>query len=73
MSPKLIMLGPLSNETVNLKTDSKSLYYSLQKLKYSPSIKRAINQSIFASYGMHTRNNFASLGIFMHQGCTMQR
>ena len=51
MSPKLIMLGPLSNETVNLKTDSKSLYYSLQKLKYSPSIKRAINQSIFASYG----------------------
>ena len=32
------MLGPLCNRTVNLKTDSKTLYYSLLKLKYSPSI-----------------------------------
>ena len=26
----------LCNQTVNLKTDSKTLYYSLLKLKYSP-------------------------------------
>ena len=38
MSPKLKMLGPLCNQTVNLKTDSKTLYYSTLKLKYSSSI-----------------------------------
>ena len=32
------MLGPLCDQTVNLKTDSKTLYYSLLKLKYSPAI-----------------------------------
>ena len=32
-SPKLKMLGPLCNQTVNMKTDVKSLYYSLLKLK----------------------------------------
>ena len=32
---KLKMLGPLCNQTVNLKIDSKTLYYSLLKLKYS--------------------------------------
>ena len=32
------MLGPLRNQTVNLKTDSKILYFSILKLKYSPSI-----------------------------------
>ena len=32
------MLGPLCNQTVSLKTDSKTLYYSTLKLKYSPSI-----------------------------------
>ena len=37
-SLKLKMLGPLCNQTVNLKTDSKTLYYSILKLKYSPSI-----------------------------------
>ena len=39
-SPKLKMLVPLCNQTVNLKTDSKTLYYSIMKLKYiySPSI-----------------------------------
>ena len=26
-SPKLKMLGPLYNQTVNLKTDNKTLYY----------------------------------------------
>ena len=35
-SPKLKMLGPLCNQTVG--TDDKTLYYSLLKLKYSPSI-----------------------------------
>ena len=37
-SPKLKMLGPLCDQTVNLKSDSKTLYYSTLKLKYSPSI-----------------------------------
>ena len=37
-SPKLKMLGPLCNQIVNLKTDAKTLYCSLLKLKYSPSI-----------------------------------
>ena len=33
-SPKLKMLGPLRNQTLNLKTDSKTLYYAvLLKLK----------------------------------------
>ena len=35
-SPKLKMLWPLCNQTVG--TDDKTLYYSLLKLKYSPSI-----------------------------------
>ena len=34
MSLKLKMLGPLCDHTVNLKTDSKTVYYSLLKLKY---------------------------------------
>ena len=38
MSLKLKMLGPLCNQTVNLKTDSKTPYYSALKLKHSPSI-----------------------------------
>ena len=37
-NPKLKMLGPLCNQTVNLRADSKPLYYSILKLKYSPSI-----------------------------------
>ena len=32
-----------------------------------------IDQSIFVSYGMHTTNYFASLWIFMCQGCRTQR
>ena len=32
------MLWPLCNKTVNLNTDSKTLYYSILTLKYSPSI-----------------------------------
>ena len=43
MSPTLKMLGLLCNETVNLKTDSKTLYYSILKLKYSPSILKHNN------------------------------
>ena len=39
-SPKLKMLWPLCNQTVNLKKDSKALYYSILKLKYSPSISK---------------------------------
>ena len=39
-SPKLKMLGPLCNQTVNLKKDCKALYYSILKFKYSPSISK---------------------------------
>ena len=39
-SQKLKMLGPLSNQTVNLETDTKTLHCIL-KLKYSPSILKA--------------------------------
>ena len=38
MSPKLKMLGPVCKQTVNLKTDFKTLYFSILKLKYSLSI-----------------------------------
>ena len=41
-SPKLKMLGPFCNQTVNLKTDPKALYYSILKFKYSPSILKHI-------------------------------
>ena len=37
-NPKLKMLWPLCNQTVNLETDYKTLYYSILELKYSPSI-----------------------------------
>ena len=37
-SPKLKILWPLCNQTIKLKTDSKTLYYSIMKLKYRPSI-----------------------------------
>ena len=37
-SLKLKMLGPLCNQTVNMETDAKTLYYSLLRLKCSPSI-----------------------------------
>ena len=33
-----VKFRPLCDQTVNLKTDTKTLYYSLLKLKYSPSI-----------------------------------
>ena len=42
-SSKLKMLGPLCNQTVNLKTESKNLCYSILKLKYSPSILKQNN------------------------------
>ena len=32
------MFGPLCNQIVTLETDAKTLYYSLLKLKYIPSI-----------------------------------
>ena len=37
-SPKLKILGLLCSQIVKLETDTKTLYYSLVKLKYSPSI-----------------------------------
>ena len=35
---EVMLNGPLCNQTVNLETDAKTLYYSLLKLKYSPAI-----------------------------------
>ena len=45
------MLGPLCNQTVNLKTDSKTLYDSIVKLKYSPSILK--HNKVNAKRNMH--------------------
>ena len=38
MRPNLKIVQPLCNQTVNLKRDSETLYYSTLKLKYSLSI-----------------------------------
>ena len=38
INPKLKMLWPLCNQTINLETDSKTLYYSILKLKDSPPV-----------------------------------
>ena len=73
---KLKMLG----QTVNLKTDSKTLCYSILKLKSSLSgldistnTHVQINQLIFVSYGTHATNYFVYLGLFIPQGRRMQR
>ena len=88
MGPKLKMLGPLCNQTVNLKTDSKSLNYSALKLKFSPSILKhnkgekkyeSLNKSHnnfhrnYTNDLTHVMNYCSSLGIFMHQGRRTQR
>jgi len=54
-SSKLKLLGPLCNQSVNLETDAKTLYYSLLKLKYNQdfyitvSLKRKKDSSKYAS------------------------
>ena len=53
---KLKMLGPLCNQTVNLRTDSKTLYHSILKLQYSPSILRHNNGKKYASLN-NSHNN----------------
>ena len=52
------MFGPLCNQTVTLETDAKTLYYSLLKLKYSPSIylKHKKNKNKYASFNNSHRN-----------------
>ena len=56
-NPKLKMLGPLCNQTVNLKTDSKTLYYSTLKLKRSPSIlKHNKGEKKYASFNNRHHN-----------------
>ena len=37
------MIGPLCNQTVSLKTDSKTVNYTVRKLKYSPILKHNKN------------------------------
>ena len=67
---------------LNLETDAKTRYYSLLKLKYSPSIylkhkktkisilpkNLQIDQSFFASHGTHAMNYSASCGDFYASG-----
>ena len=51
------MFGPLCNQTVNLKTDSNTLYYSIMKLRSSPSIlkhKKGLKKYAFLN---NSRNN----------------
>ena len=55
--PKLKMLGPLCNQTVNLETDAKTLHYSLLKLKRSPSIKHNKHWNKYASSSNSHRND----------------
>ena len=54
------MFGPLCNQTVTLETDAKTLYYSLLKLKYSPSIKLYLkhkkDKNKYASFNNSHRN-----------------
>ena len=57
MRPNLKMVLPLCNQTVNLKTDSKTLYYSTLKLKYSLSIlKHNKGQKKYASLNSSHNN-----------------
>ena len=57
------MLGPLCNQTVNLETDAKTLYYSLLKKKihtqtgYSTPKNLQIDGSFLVSHRTHTMNN----------------
>ena len=53
---KLKMLGPLCNQTVNLKTDSKTLYHSILKLQNSPSILRH-NNALKKYASLNNRHN----------------
>ena len=50
-SSKLKMLEPFCDQTVNLETDAKTLYYSLLRLKCGPSIylKHKKDQNKYAS------------------------
>ena len=52
------MLRPFCNQTVNLKTDPKTLYYSILKLKNSPSILK--HNKGFKKYALlnNSHNNF---------------
>ena len=63
------MHGPLCNQTDNLKTDSKTLYYSMLKLKYSPSIfkhnKGYKKYALLNNSHNNCHRNYTN-GIFLH-------
>ena len=46
------MIGLLCNQTVSLKTDSKTLYYSVWKSKYSPSILEHNKNALTAAFSL---------------------
>ena len=52
------MLGRLCNQTVNLKTDPKTMYYSALKLKYSPSILKHNKGEKKYESSNNSHNNF---------------
>ena len=76
--PRLKMLRPLCNQTVNLETDAKTLHNlqftekrnQMNRIFYQKNLQT--DQSFFASYGTQAMNYFASLGIFMRQRGRMQ-
>ena len=69
--PKLKMLGPLCNQTVNLETDAKTLHYSLLKLKRSPSIKHNKDWNKYASSSNSHRNDTNSILYQIFASCWM--
>ena len=72
-SPKLKILWPLCNQTVNRKKDSKTLYYSILKLKYSPSISKQNKCSMKYASLNHSHNNCQSNytnRIFLQNTCS---
>ena len=71
-SPKVKMLGSLCNQTVNMKTDSKILYYSTLKLKYRPSIlKHNKGKKKFASLNNSNNNKNNNIIIIKNLYCAV--
>ena len=67
------MLWRLGNQTVNLKKDSTTLYYSILKLKYSPSISKhkkcsvkyaSLNNSHYNCHSNYTNKLFLQKRMF---------
>ena len=68
------ILGPLCNQTVKLKTDSKTLYYSIMKLKYRPFVLKnnkgwqKYSSSNNSHYNNYHRNYTNRIFLQQHMG-----